>query len=192
MEPVKSLAMAIEIRRATNADIEAVVGVIRPVYDEYHFEWDPGRYHADLYDLEAAYDQKGDEFYVAEVEGKVVGTVALERFPTVPGEPFAIVPHEGYLRVGGVDCSLERLYVHPSARRLGVGTACTEFIIALAKADGRTLMELWSDKKFGDAHRLYQRFGARVVGERICDDPDESPEWGLAIPLQESPTPVAE
>jgi hypothetical protein len=42
-------------------------------------------------------------------------------------------------------------------------------------------MELWSDKRFEDAHRLYQKLGARVVGERICHDPDQSPEWGLAI-----------
>jgi hypothetical protein len=45
-------------------------------------------------------------------------------------------------------------------------------------------MELWSDKRFGPAHRLYGQFGAEVVGDRICDDPDKSPEWGLRIDLR--------
>jgi hypothetical protein len=44
-------------------------------------------------------------------------------------------------------------------------------------------MEMWSDKRFEDAHRLYQKLGAEVVGERICHDPDQSPEWGLLLPV---------
>lgn len=51
-------------------------------------------------------------------------------------------------------------------------------------------MEIWSDKRFVEAHRLYQRLGAFVVADRICSDPDNSPEWGLLLPLDtpEAPT----
>jgi putative acetyltransferase len=56
-------------------------------------------------------------------------------------------------------------------------------VLAEAKKNGRSTMELWSDKRFTDAHRLYERFGAKVVGERICHDPDKSPEWGLVLPV---------
>ena len=37
--------------------------------------------------------------------------------------------------------------------------------------------------RFEDAHGLYRREGARVVGERVHDDPDSSHEWGLVLDL---------
>jgi putative acetyltransferase len=171
------------IRRADDRDIEGVVNVIRAVFDEYSFTWDEADYHADLYDIEAFYTAKGHTFYVAMVDDRVVGTIALERFSALPGEAGVLGETAGFIRVGGCDCSLERMYVHPEARRQGIGAALIETIVAAARAEGRTAMEVWSDKRFGDAHRLYGRFGGRVVGERICHDPDQSPEWGLIIEL---------
>jgi hypothetical protein len=44
-------------------------------------------------------------------------------------------------------------------------------------------MEIWSDKKLLDGHRLYEKVGAVLVGERLCHDPDQSPEWGLVLDL---------
>jgi putative acetyltransferase len=175
--------MSLSIRVATNRDVDDVVRVIRAVYDEYGFAWEEGGYHADLYDLEGAYDAVGDTFYVAEWEGTTLGTAALERFEPVPGEAGSILWRNGYRRIGGADCSIERLYVHPDGRRRGMGRALMQKVIDDARAEGRKAMEIWSDKKFVDAHRLYEQFGAKVVGERICDDPDESPEWGLLLEL---------
>jgi GNAT superfamily N-acetyltransferase len=120
---------------------------------------------------------------VAEIDGRIVGTAALERFERIPGEAGKCIERNGYVRACSADCSLERLYVHPDARRKGVGSALTQHVIDQAKREGLSAMELWSDKRFGDAHRLYGRFGAVVVGDRICDDPDVSPEWGLLIRL---------
>jgi GNAT superfamily N-acetyltransferase len=175
--------MPLEIRRATNGDVPEVVRVIRTVYDEFQFPWEADGYHADLYDLEGAYDRVGDAFFIAESDGVAVGTVAVEYFPAIPGAVGETVERDGYIRVCGADCSLERLYVVPEVRRGGVGSAMIRYAMEEAKRNGGTIMELWSDKKFGDAHRLYGRFGAQVVGERLCDDPDQSPEWGLALPL---------
>ncbi|AIE88029.1 GNAT family N-acetyltransferase [Fimbriimonas ginsengisoli] len=175
--------MSLSLRVATNRDVDDVVRVIRAVYDEYSFAWEEDGYHADLYDLEKAYAAIGDTFYVATWQGETVGTAALERFDAVPGEIGAIVEHNGFLRVGGADCSIERLYVHPNGRKRGVGQALMNRVIEDARNEGRSRMEIWSDKRFTDAHRLYERLGARVVGERICDDPDVSPEWGLLLDL---------
>lgn len=181
-ERVNSSAMT--IRLAAQDDEAAIQHVIRTVYDEYGFPWEPDGYHADLYDLKGYYLDPGDPFWVAEVDGKVVGTVALELFERMPGAPSTLhYPPQGLPRIGGCDCSIERLYVHPEGRRLGVGFALTQTVINEARRQGRTQMEIWSDKKFEDAHRLYKRFGAVVVAERTCDDPDESPEWGLIISL---------
>jgi GNAT superfamily N-acetyltransferase len=78
---------------------------------------------------------------------------------------------------------MERLYVHPEARRLGIGRALACEAVTQARNQGRRNMELWSDKRFDKAHTLYLSMGARIVGDRICHDPDQSPEWGLLLPL---------
>lgn len=173
----------VTIRPATKGDSEGIVATVREVFEEYGFAWDKDDYCADLYDVEAHYLAKGNLFWVAEVGGVVVGTVGLEFFGKVAGELGGVTILDGKVRVAGSDCSLERLYVRPSARGQGLGRALTELVINEAHARGREAMEIWSDKKLEDAHRLYGKFGASVVGERICDDPDESPEWGMLLVL---------
>jgi len=170
--------MSLTIRRATNADQDAVVHVIKAVYDEYGFPWIPDGYHADLYDLEGSYDAMGDEFFLAELDGIPVGTAALEVFPVVPAG--VVTP---LVRIEGCDCSIERLYVHPSARRKRVGQSLMQHVMDRARELGRTQMEIWSDVTFLEAHTLYEKFGASVVANRLCDDPDESPEYGLSLRL---------
>jgi putative acetyltransferase len=168
------------IREAVAGDWRGAVEVVRAVFDEYSFTWDEDDYHADLYDLEGHYLSQGIPFFVAtDCDDRVVGTAALGLFDRIPGVEGTVAEHQGALRVCGADCSLERLYVHPDARRQGLGLGLYQRVIDEARARGRGPMELWSDKRFTDAHRLYQRLGAVVVGDRICHDPDQSPEWGL-------------
>jgi GNAT superfamily N-acetyltransferase len=172
------------IRPAFAADSEAVVRVVRAVYDEYGFIWDPDGYHADLYDLQGHYLDHGHAFWVAEQEdGTIIGTAALEFFEPLPGEPGTAVTIGNTIRLVGCDCALERLYVDPAARRQGAGGLLVETVLLEARRRGRRALEIWSDKRFGEAHRLYGRFGAVSVAERICHDPDQSPEWGLWIRL---------
>ena len=144
------------IRRAAAADSAAAAAVVRAVYAEYGFTWDEGGYHADLADVERSYAA----FFVAESEGEIVGTAGL----TEHG-------------------SLERLYVLPTARGSGLGSALLAAIVGEARRRGHTRLEIWSDKLLVDAHRLYERHGARIVGERVNDDPDASDEWGLELDL---------
>lgn len=172
--------MARIIRAAGAADRDLVVRVIKAVYDEYGFGWHPETYHRDLYDLDGYYWAQGDEFFVSE-EG---GTVALELFDRIPA---GVV--EPMVRIEGCDCSLERLYVHPEARGIGLGRDLMAHAIIRARELGRTKMEIWSDKLFADAHRLYEKFGARVVSDRLCDDPEQSPEYGLELVLAEARLP---
>jgi GNAT superfamily N-acetyltransferase len=160
--------MRATIRRATANDAQAVAAVVRTVYDEYGFTWDAEGYHADLADTAAHY---GDAFWVAEDGGEVVGTAGLDLSGTKVGS------------LPGCDCSLERLYVLDRARGRGAGSALLRAVLAEARAHGRRRLAIWSDKRFEDAHRLYERFGARVVAERVHDDPDASHEWGLVLDL---------
>jgi GNAT superfamily N-acetyltransferase len=152
------------VRRATAADSAAAANVVRAVYDEHGFVWDADGYHADLTDVEAY-----DGFWVAETDGAVV--VGCAGLLLGPGS------------LPGTDCSLERLYVLPGARRGGVGAALCAAVVEEARRRGRRRLEIWTDKRFEAAHRLYLRLGAELAGERVADDPDRSPEWGFVLAL---------
>ena len=148
------------VRRAVAGDSTAAAAIVRAVYDEFGFTWDPAGYHADLRDVEAAYDA----FFVAETDGRIVGTAGL----TSHGVAGAA------LRAGG-------------GARKGAGSALLAAVAGGGAPPRSRPLEIWSDKRFTDAHRLYERHGARVVGERVHDDPDQSHEWGLVLDLTDPP-----
>ena len=148
--------MSARIRRAVKADSPAAAAVVRAVYDEHGFTWDEAGYHADLADVERSYAA----FFVAEQDGEIVGTAGL----TGRG-------------------SLERLYVLAAARGSGLGSALLAAVVDEARRQRQPQLEIWSDKLLVDAHRLYVRHGARIVAERVNDDPDLSREWGLVLDL---------
>jgi putative acetyltransferase len=175
--------MSFLIRPATGADSPHAAEVVKAVFQEYDFTWDADDYCADLYDLEAHYLSLGSHFWVAEVDGWLCGTTALELHDLLPGTVGESIISKDKVRAAGSDCSLERLYVHPGARSLGIGRALLETSIGKARGLGRKSMEIWSDKKLENAHRLYGHYAAIAIGDRICDDPDESPEWGFVIRL---------
>jgi putative acetyltransferase len=171
------------IRAAQNSDQPAIVQVISTVYAEYGFPWDEAGYNADLYDLEAHYFSPGHPLWVAEVGGQVVGTGALELFETIPGEEPGLTQIEDLLHIPGADCGLSRVYLLPEFRGRGLGKALTLTAIQAAQKLGRKRMEIWSDKRLTTAHALYQRLGAKMYGERLCNDPENAPEWGLVLDL---------
>ncbi len=163
-------------------DHSAIQGAVKAVYDTYGFTWEPQAYHADLFDIPGHYAY----FWVAELAGDVVGGVGLQPHALTPGAAGGVT----HRRVNATDAELVRLYLHPRAHKHGLGRALTQAVIDQAHTLGLQALELWSDKRFTDAHALYLKMGARIVGERICDDPDESPEWGLYLPIRASaPTP---
>jgi len=179
--------MSFWIRQAANKDTDAIVRVIKDSYAEYGWAWDPEGYHADVYDIESNYWRPGIGFWVAESivgSAEILGTVGVVQFSPVPLSEESTVIHEGIVRVTGADCSLERYYVHPESRRIGVGGALLDHAIAIAQSANKRRMEIWSDKKLEVAHAIYRKFGALDAGERICHDPDQSPEWGLVLPLR--------
>jgi GNAT superfamily N-acetyltransferase len=174
------------VRLARQDDAPEVVRVIKAVYDEYGFTWDAEEYHADLYDLQGHYIDHGCPFFVAELEdGRLAGTAAVELFDPIPGPPSTLTEKDGRVRIAGTDCSMERLYVDPETRRLGIGRALAQELITSALAHRKSLMEIWSDKRFVKAHALYESMGAKQVGDRICHDPDQSPEWGLSLEISD-------
>jgi GNAT superfamily N-acetyltransferase len=173
----------VKVRPAVAADSAAVASVVEAVYAEYGFSWEPEGYAADLYDLGAHHLERGHLLWVASDGSGIQGVVGLKLFDPVPGPPGSAVEIDGVVRIAGCDCALARLYVHPGARRRGAGTELVGTALDAARTRRRRAVEIWSDKLFGDAHRLYRRFGARPVADRLIYVPEPCEEWGLVIDL---------
>ena len=172
------------MREYRKNDKDAVVEIVRLVYEEYGFEWEPDGYHRDLFDVPAHYQHDNGAFWSAVQDGRVIGCGGILTFPAIAGRAGQLTEHEGQTHIAGCDCELMRLYVHPAERRKGAGTALVRQIVGDAVQRGCASMEIWSDKTLKDAHRMYERFGATTVGERICPPPDLMPEWGMVLDVK--------
>lgn len=164
--------------------------VVKAVFDEYGLTWDPDAYHRDLFTVRETYLDTGGMFSVL-----VLGEQLADEAPSHGGNPASAVPRPGQRRtevigtVGGFDrgdaAEIERLYLLAEHRGRGHGRAMVEHFVRWASGRRFDRLIAWSDKRFENAHGLYQRLGFRLVGDRICPgDPDESPEWGFELDLR--------
>ena len=158
MDTVESRAIVIEPARG--ADAPAVIELIGRVFAEYDFIWDPATEVPDLFDLEQRYAGDAGGFWVARLDGRVVGSVGVERLADGRAE-------------------LHRLYLDASLRGRGVGRALVEAVLDWCRAAGIPRLTLWSDTRFDRAHRLYEGMGFKKTGEReLPDDPNDTREFG--------------
>lgn len=156
-----------ELRPIRASDREGLIAVVAAAYDEY-----PGcvldlpGVDADL-DAPASSDTAVDGgWWVVDADGVVIGSVAA-----------------GSLRADG-HLELKRLYVAASHRGRGLATTLVRHVEAVATEAGASAVDLWSDTRFADAHRLYARLGYRRTGERRhLDDPSDTTEWRFRRPL---------
>lgn len=99
--------------------------------------------------------------------------------PTAP-EPATAAPTTSATAIA----ELKTLYVWPDARRSGLGAALVAHVEREAQARfGATRMELWSDTRFTDAHRLYERLGYRRGSTRALHDLSNTLEYFYARDL---------
>jgi ribosomal protein S18 acetylase RimI-like enzyme len=84
----------------------------------------------------------------------------------------------GTARVGFASChflpasaemKLDKLYVHPSAQRQGVGQALTRAVVAHGRAQGATTLMLAVNKHNAGAIAAYERSGFSIR-EAVCAD----------------------
>lgn len=80
------------------------------------------------------------------------------RMWVVPGTEGGLDACVGYLR-GEFSMTLKSLYVTAGARRRGLGEALVRLVEDAARSAGLGRVTLWSDTRFADAHRLYERLG---------------------------------
>jgi putative acetyltransferase len=73
---------------------------------------------------------------------------------------------------------LQMLYVMPEARRMGIASYLVRMVENHVARIGVEELELWSDIRFTDAHRLYRSLGWRQLDEtRHVDDLSDSTEY---------------
>jgi predicted GNAT family N-acyltransferase len=154
------------IRDARDDDSAALIALIGDVWSEY-----PGC----VLDIDgeepwlrapaSAYRRWDGRFWVASVEGAVVACVGVK--------PLA----------AGV-AELKSLYVAAKARRRGLGELLTGLVEDTARGWGAERMELWSDSRFADAHRLYTRLGyERLPQVRELHDRSNTTEYAFGKEL---------
>lgn len=141
----------IEIRRATEADVPAIVALLAD--DELgatrESPDDLTPYRAAF----AAIDADPSEFLAVAVrQGEVIGTLQLSMLP-------------GLSRKGAFRAQIEGVRVASTIRGLGLGETLMRWAIDQARACGCVLVQLTSDKARADAHRFYERLGFTATHE---------------------------
>jgi GNAT superfamily N-acetyltransferase len=153
------------IRPAVSNDAPGVVDLIGRVYSEYGFVYVPEVEVPDLFRFDHHYTAPHGAFFVAREGDIVVGSVGVER-------------------VDDHSAELHRLYLDARLRGRGTGRALVEATLAWCREQGIPRMILWSDTRFDQAHRLYERMGFRRTGERVLpDDLNQTREYGFERPV---------
>lgn len=155
------------IRSARDEDSEGLIRMIGSVFAEY-----PGcvlDVDAEMPELRApASAAQADDarWWIAEIDGEVVGSVAV------------VAEEDGTVE-------LKKLYVSSMARRNGLGA----HLVSLAESEARqrkaNTIVLWTDTRFKDAHRLYTRLGfVRAPRTRVLNDLSNTVEFHYTKELQ--------
>jgi putative acetyltransferase len=152
--------MDVTIRAARDEDAEHLITLIGGCFAEYPgCILDVDGEAPELWAIATFFTTRTGHFWVAERAGQVVGSVGV--LPTAAPE--------------GIE--LRKLYVARMARRRGLGGRLCDLAEAQARAGGAVFIELWSDTRFTDAHRLYERRGyVRGAEMRALHDLSQSVE----------------
>jgi len=154
------------IRSVRDADSEGLIVLIDRVFGEY-----PGcvlDVDADMPELRNPYTSTratDGRWWVAELDGAIVGSVAIS-------------PEDAR------EVELKRLYVSSAARRRGLGGHLVRLVESEAVHRNAGRIVLWTDTRFADAHRLYERLGyVRSPGTRELHDGSNTIEYHYAKAL---------
>jgi len=141
----------IEIRRAVEADLRAVVALLSDdaIGSGRESLDDLGPYRKAFEAIEA---DPSELLAVAERDGEIVGTLQLSVIP-------------GLSRQGALRGQIEAVRVSSAVRGRGLGERLVRWAVDEARRRGCVLVQLTTDKRRADAHRFYDRLGFRATHE---------------------------
>ena len=138
------------IRRASESDLDAIAALFAPALEPYRgkgADWILDSYLVDLLDVRSRFDVA--ETYVAELDGRIVGSVAF--YPDVVLEGWSNLP-DGW-------AGFRALAVDPAARGAGIGRALVDHCIRRAREVAAPVLGIHTIHLLADAMRLYERVG---------------------------------
>lgn len=149
------------IRAAQDDDSAALVGLLAEIFAEYEgCILDIDGEMPELRRPASYASATCSRWWVAEIDGHLVGSACA-----CPSE-----------EAGAVE--LKRLYVAASARRRGLGEHFVGLVEQEATRRAARTVFLWTDTRFRDAHRLYERMGySRAPKTRALHDASSSIEY---------------
>lgn len=153
-----------ELRAVRDSDAADLTTLIGSCYAEYDgCVLDPDGVDAWMAAPASVYAAAGGELWV--LEG---------------ASPTGLIACVGWGPAADHGVELKNLYVGAAARRQGLGARFVALVEDVGTARGSTAVELWSDTRFTDAHRLYQRLGyVRTGVERELHDPSDTVEYAF-------------
>ena len=132
------------IKTFLKSQTDEVKDLVLSVLNEQGFEFDPNK-DLDLDDIDRYYLQSGGVFYVALVDGKIIGTSAVRR-------------------IDDERCEIKRIYVRKKYRGRGFGKDLFLKSLEFARRNYSAVV-LKTDVKLTDAIGLYLKNGFSVVKE---------------------------
>ncbi|MCJ8144578.1 GNAT family N-acetyltransferase [Ancylobacter sp. A5.8] len=159
------------IRPATDEDGDAIADLIETAFAEYDgCLFDRAAEFPELDAIASHFVARGGIIWVAELDGAVVGSLALSPSREADAAP-------------GTQ-EITKVYVAHAARRQGIARALFETARTEAMARGAPEIRLWTDTRFLDAHRFYETCGfRRGVGARALHDISATWEYPYALAL---------
>ncbi|MDQ0512414.1 GNAT family N-acetyltransferase [Ancylobacter amanitiformis] len=168
---------SVTIRTARDTDGDAIAGLIAGAFAEYAgCVFDRAAEFPELDAIASHFAARGGVIWVAE------GGVEGGKPPAVIGS-LAIAPSGDDDAPAGT-LELFKVYVAASARRRGVARALFDEARRHALAREAPEIRLWTDTRFLDAHRFYERCGfRRRSGPRACHDLSATWEYPYRLGL---------
>jgi putative acetyltransferase len=136
------------VRTASDADAAGLIALVGSCFSEYEgCVLDTAHEMPHLCRVATHFAAAGGCAWVAEVAGSVVGSVACRP------------------ATGSTGLELQMLYVLAPWRQRGLGSRFVGLVEGEARRRGEELVELWSDWRFQDAHRLYRSLAYEQLPE---------------------------
>lgn len=132
--------MPVTYRKAVDQDAEGLIALVDKCYAGYEgCILDVDEEEPQLRYIATFFAEKNGEFWVAELDGKIVGSIGYTFKDTV--------------------FELKHLYVDGDVRRQGLATNLCNFVEEAAVSRKTEKIVLWTDTRFQEAHKLYENRG---------------------------------